>query len=455
MIEEFEHSGEWWLPHTPNKTKKGLLKFSPINGASLSLNGSLEDNYNQLETRYYDIIHGRTWDDKIITLWKCSYMGSFVDIRVILEGWHFNKAEDIKFASVDIHYSYLEDWLDRYSGFRVSPAIKERGTDVSYREPIAINSHINQDYSLEIQSHFKSQGLIAGTKRINMQQEITVNIGSIGSKQERSFDEYMHIKNRFRDFLTLAISESVQTLSFEGKVRTQKNEQGKPVSSTDTTVKIFYRTTNFVYPLAKISKHNILFKYSDISDRFADLLSNWFSREEILEPVYDLYFGILHDPDMYLSNQFLSVMQGIETYHRRTRRNNELPTKEHKERLDSIVNSTPTKYKEWLESKLKFSNERVLQDRLEELINDIFASIADLLVENKTDFIKDLKRTRNYFTHYDPDAEKKAAKDDELARLTGRAMLLLQSCLLHELGFGIDQIESIIKKNKHYDYLKK
>ncbi len=77
------------------------MKFSPKNGASLALNGSLEDNNSQLETRYYDMIHGRTWDDKIITLWKCleinnnrrnltGIVTSSLEIAFIFEGRHSN-----------------------------------------------------------------------------------------------------------------------------------------------------------------------------------------------------------------------------------------------------------------------------------------------------------------------------------------------------------------------------
>ncbi len=94
-------------------------------------------------------------------------MGSFFDIRIILEGRQFDKAEDIKFTSAGIRYSYLEEWLDTYSGFRISPAITERGIDVSYRQPNTINTHINQDYSLEIQSNFKALAYLTLSIRID------------------------------------------------------------------------------------------------------------------------------------------------------------------------------------------------------------------------------------------------------------------------------------------------
>jgi hypothetical protein len=221
--------------------------------------------------------------------------------------------------------------------------------------------------------------------------------------------------------LTLAVSESVQTFNFQGQVRQTQSGNAGNVQPTNTNVKIFYRTTNFMYPVKKLSQRNILFRYSDISQKFADFISNLFSKEQMLDSVYDLYFGTLHDPDMYVSHQFLSIIQGLETYHRRKTQD----------------------------------NDRKLRERLEEIVNKNFVTVADLIVEDNSKFIDDLVNTRNYLTHYNPKKKEKAAKDEDLVKLTGRAKLFLESSLLNELGFGIDEIKTIIQKNKHFDYLKK
>jgi hypothetical protein len=231
--------------------------------------------------------------------------------------------------------------------------------------------------------------------------------------------------------LSLAVSESVQTLRFEGEVKRQ-NAGDVGTGASDTTVMIFYRTTNFVYPRERISRHHILFTYTNILSRFAKIISDWFSKEQNLEPVYDLYFGTVYDPDMYVSYQFLSFMQAIETYHRRTRKNEELSPEEHKKRIDAIINASPHQYEHWLKCKLKYTNEPSLRKRLRELVKKDLTSVADLFVEDKNCFINKLVDTRNYLTHYGSDLSEAAAKDEELLKLTGRAKLLLESCLLYE-----------------------
>jgi hypothetical protein len=221
-------------------------------------------------------------------------------------------------------------------------------------------------------------------------------------------------------------------------------------------VVIFYKTTNFVYPREKVSPFHILFSYGDISERFANVISSWFSNEQILKPVYDLYFGTVHDPDMYLSQQFLSFMQAIETYHRRRRNNEDLPPEKHSERTNAIITNTPKDYKDWLNLKLKYSNEPHLRKRLKELVKRDFPNITDLFIEGKKDsFINTLVENRNYLTHYGSDGTGIAVKNEDLIRLTARVRLILESCLLDELGFSKDQIKNMIQKTKHFHFVKK
>ena len=67
----------------------------------------------------------------------------------------------------------------------------------------------------------------------------------------------------------------------------------------------------------RLYPYDMLFTFKDISDRFEILLKNWFEKADTLGPVYDLYFGTLYNPRMYLQHQFLSLIQAIEVYHRR------------------------------------------------------------------------------------------------------------------------------------------
>ncbi|MBA3736658.1 MAG: hypothetical protein H0W90_15955 [Actinobacteria bacterium] len=55
--------------------------------------------------------------------------------------------------------------------------------------------------------------------------------------------------------------------------------------------------------------------------------------------------------------------------------------------------------------------------------------------------------TRNYFTHWNPKLERKAAKDDDLVRLTEALRLILEALLLLEVGFAPDEIGALVASN--------
>jgi hypothetical protein len=143
------------------------LTFDPINRGSLALNGFLNNNLNG--TRY-DIIHGISSDGNrnVMTLKDCleirkelrlsGMITSLINVGVIFVGRQFNSSNDIKFTSVSLQYSYLDDWM--------------RG----HREAIAVQ--INEHYFLGIQRTLTHQRTQLGNTSIGPQQSYTVEIGS-------------------------------------------------------------------------------------------------------------------------------------------------------------------------------------------------------------------------------------------------------------------------------------
>ena len=82
-------------------------------------------------------------------------------------------------------------------------------------------------------------------------------------------------------------------------------------------VKIFYRLMNIPKAYKSLSPYNMLFTLTDISDRFETFLKNWFDKADLLEPFYNLYFGILYNPPTNPRPRFLSLIQAVESFHRR------------------------------------------------------------------------------------------------------------------------------------------
>ena len=74
------------------------------------------------------------------------------------------------------------------------------------------------------------------------------------------------------------------------------------------------------------------------------------------------------------------------------------------------------------------------------------------LVGDHLTFVRKVKYTRNYFTHWNTDLQDKAAQGEELFRITETLLFMLQTCLLMELDFTPEQCAELIGKNKKYQY---
>jgi predicted secreted protein len=152
---------------------------------------------------------------------------------------------------------------------------------------------------------------------------------------------------------------------------------------------------------------------------------------------------------MYLEDKFLSTVHAIESYHRRTMKNFELPEKQHKKRIEEILNAVPHEHKDWLENKLAYSNEPGLRRRLKEILEK-FADVLNDFIPDKDLFIHKVVTTRNYLIHYDEKLKEQSAKREELYYLTQKIKILIEICLLKELGFTSDNIKSLISRNRRY-----
>lgn len=152
---------------------------------------------------------------------------------------------------------------------------------------------------------------------------------------------------------------------------------------------------------------------------------------------------------VYLNLKFLSMVQALESYHRRAVSNKELPEDDHKERVARIMNAAPSEHKKWLKEKLNYSNEPRLRERLKDLSDTFHVTIKNLIPDRKY-FINKVIDTRNYMTHYDEDLKEKSAKEIELFIITEQLRSIVEMCLMKEIGFNSKEIDNLIcKRYKH------
>lgn len=444
MIERREYEGEWWFLEQPEKRFQGKLTFTPEEGSFLEIVSFQSKTEFQEEP---ELILGASVDGKKITLYKCfqtnkkSHWGEINSDKITFFcsfgfiGTHFEKADQINFKEVSMRYSYLDEWVDQ-SGFELIHEFQE--FEIKYKRPEPFLLEINENLKVQIGFEVSYPTFSHPQIEVSMVQKAWITFYPSAPK---TLDEYLKIIFNMTNFLTLSMSVPAYPTLIEGRNESEKIIVGD--KSILKPIDILFQQQSYVLKSVKsLHAREMLFTLKQISKK--DVLQKWFERAQVLEPVYNLYFGTYYQRG-YITNEFLNLTQALEAYHRNTMVNFELPLKEHNERINEILNSTSEAHKSWLSNKLKYSNEPTLRHRLRELWDKTPASISEKF-GSKNSFVNMTVDTRNYWTHFGDDLKANAATGEELYYLVVKLRILIQTCLLQELGFSPSEVELLMSK---------
>lgn len=457
-MDKFEYKGIWWLPDKPEKQISGTLRFTPNEGAILDLIGSFKDIKDINKMLEPEIILGISSNGKNITLHKCFETKSGANLPGLLTssfyanevfvGAHFQKSEDIKFRELSIRYSYLDGWVN-ISGFDIQYPDKKEVV-IKYKQPEPIQASISEDCKIFIDITYLTHSIVQ--KETSIKQKTYIKIEH---SIEKSLDEYRGIMRNIQNFLSLGITEPVYPLAIIGI--TEANKQIINDRPYNPPIEIYYRLPEISKAPRTLYPHDMLFTFKDISDRFEIFLKNWFEKANTLGPVYDLYFGTLYNPRMYLQHQFLSLIQAIEAYHRRKFEGKYLSDDDYEpiyEKLKEFISKLAIEpsFKEALNSKLNYGNEYSLRKRLKDLFEK-YKEVVNNFIKDKDIFINKVVDTRNYLTHYDKNLKEKAVDGEQLYYVTQQLKIVIMICLLSELGFNFKEIKNLLARNRRYKYV--
>lgn len=464
-MEQFEYNGIWWLPSKPDNEISGILHYHPTDGITLDLIGSFREFGNALSTHQEeDIILGVTSNGKEVTLYKCiefhsSYSSGFHSssyrVIVIFTGHHFEKIADIVFNEFLINYYHLKDWVG-INGFSLKSESDSKGylikETVTYVFPEEVRAKIAPlDVSLTFQ--FSSEGY--RKTEINLKQITCFKVVSSTPVQVDFFREKTN--NLLQGFLSLAIGKGTRPIAIKGYTQAAKYQLGNGEGQY-IDIEFFYVYSDLPHLRKKEELHpfEMIFTLKDIISDFESCLNNWFNKEDILRPVYNLYFVTLNEPSLLLDYKFLNFIQAIEIYHRRViggqYASGERFDVLYKNLLSAIPQGIDKNFKESIAQKLKYVHEFSLRKRLSDIF-DKCGSIISRVIENRGAFIEDVVNTRNYLTHYDKKVEMKAVQGEKLYRITQKLQVIVEICLLSELGLSLEKIDELIKRCRSYRFL--
>jgi len=451
MIDEREFRGYWWLPENPDEKVGGIASFSPSDGVSLELFSTLNEDPEYMGSGNVfrpDFIHGITTEGERVTLKNCirgSYsMSSSQGTGVanssyqaisLLSGAHFT--EQINFDRFRVQFPLLTKWAG-VTGVNYSGSVFEGGEvsagdtfEITYEFPESITAELEDaELKLIFNADF-NMGRVGG---VSIDEEVYFDI--IPDSDQVSYNDSIDYSGTLQDFITLATGKEVQASMMIGRLEREEQPGYNDVEvlfSTSGDLKL----PDSLHPL----KAN--FVLADIVDDFSELMNNWFQHYEELEPVYNLYFSVQYNSEMYLQNQLLSLTQAIETYHRREIGGQYLFDDEFEEFYDELCEIIPDRFDESFQDHLekgtfKYANEYSLRKRLSQLVSEQENILDELPMDIKAS-VNEIVNTRNYLTHYDEGISPRA-DTDELHPLILRLRAILETVLLSNLGIPEDQI---------------
>lgn len=457
----------------------------PFEGTEITDNSIALDFIKPEET----IILGLLENNEEVTLYKCfgqirnfefvkGRPNLFFQATYIFQKIHFQTEQEIKFKSISTRYSHLEEWVGR-SGVQATWAGDENKIWISYQPPASIplgeveglNASItfSQIYVNPFDICF---GAIYYKGSVEQKTFLTLQ-----NPQEKSIDKCVELIVHFRDFLSFAMSKPSSIDSITGKLDITYEKPALGDGGTYTTEEETKETqVNIIFALwnsekqsgIKISLHEMLFFYSDVEGRLGLVFKEWLHKKKMYESVFELFMTTVYTPSLYLHYGFLNMIQALEVYHGNKYEGTYQLDEAYKggvyKKLLEVINQFPSNsidsnygisddFRAALKGKLNFLNQYTLQTRLGEILEDIASLLPEDFIgeaEDRKKFISKASNTRHALAHHNKRQKKKAAKEQELLRLFHTLTVILQFCLLRELGFTDESIKNLIKRNRNY-----
>lgn len=450
IAEQHIKSGYFWLPSQPENKIPGTLKI--YDGGKIEL--EIIGNFNNDLTSFRDIltlqrIVGHIEKEGYVTLDACSYKEkslsfggiskSLLYIDKVLSGAHYEENEELTFSTFQFSVEGLDEWLS-ICGIKVDHDFSNQTASINYEVPPEISFMLNNGLKLSFTFSWTLPGYPIFTEaRITQKAYI-----KLSSEELRPLTDFTSTAYKITNFLCFALDETVSirdvsVTSSELQTEISKGEY-RPVS-----IKIFYRSLPFSETSPKINWHSMLFRFPQIKDNVAEIFNNWLNAYELIEPSFNLYFASKTGVHKYLNGKFLSLVQGLETYHRRTSDETMMEEKEYEALVSSILQTCPSDKQDWLSGRLKHGNEINLSARLKKVVEPFKEHIGSSRSRSK--MIRSIVDTRNYFTHYDKSLKNDAANGHDLWVLCMKMEAIFQLHFLKELGFTDEQIKAVVNNS--------
>ncbi|PXY38961.1 hypothetical protein DMB65_20090 [Flavobacterium cheongpyeongense] len=469
MDKEIVFKGEWFLPDNLDKKIKGILTFKPNEKYSLlELFGSFYEFEN---TDNIDFILGRSFDGTEITLHKCyirnirgvpknpeqklrmrnlsGQQSSSYALEFIFEGAHIKNYDELSFNEILSEIFNLDEWLGVHGFSNIDTNFERDNSlnlNLNYVEPTSIEFKINEELNGAFRFNTTTSNTSTFQKEYFVKQTTYL---TLLSKVSISLTDCIHYLFKFQNFLVISLYRHTNPSNIElicdkifDDVRTGEIEH----IQIPKRVKLYYSHRKNIVNEIPRTHFQMLFTYDDIKENFPLIINNWFENYKNLNATFNLIFYHFYMNEKIIDVFFLNLAQAAESFHYLLNINNKqcriLPKAEFEQRKKKIKESlNDDDLYDWINMQL--NNNLILEMRLKELIAKYsIPSISNFIGDTEL-FVKQVKHSRNYYTHFNPSVKKNALDGINLVELYMKLQRLLIAAILIEVGFDKEVLNQL------------
>lgn len=422
-----DKQGEFWFKNDEENIFTGrIIKEKDIYVLKTDIFGTYKE-----KPKYDNVIIGKI-DNIPVTIYESYLKESYpkLNFLVLYIFKNYNYETELSFNNIVIKFNNLEEWIGNesfeYDNKNQHTIIKSKFNEISFKQfENSINFLLGNIESFESNSYS-----VANTYSVQIEYQ-----------EQQKFRNILNDIMLIKKFLTFAMYTPTEIKSIKCDI----SETEEQPNYTYVYSEYFNKTSD------EIIKYDILINFNDIKNK-SDIFEKWFEVYKKYEPLFNIYFTNF-STNSTLEYEFLSYTQALEAY---MRKNDEfkdyyMDLEEYeiiKSELNDYVKHSKMDWdhKNSWESRIEYGNEVSLRKRLKDLIaylND-YKIIKEIAGAKPKKFIDEVTDNRNYYTHYDENSD--FEKDiEKLFALNFKLKLLIELCILKELGFNEKFIDNKLK----------
>lgn len=431
-MEEKSFRGVWWSPEhreveidvntdlstIPDGATAGIVKYDPGSLVQIELIGELGRPDNVSELSY---IHGMTTEGDKITISDClskSVTRTEGSGYFATENWvgqdifHHEHTLDGEYSSIDLHFPNLEHWTN-------TGTLERDDEDDQYDPRKKVVKTGRDDFSIKLV-------MLDYPSPHEFSSYVDSAMFSLDFNSPQNYDtistEYIR---PIQNFLSLAMINPI----FPSVIRCGDVRNKIEIYPYD----INYTDVDDIYP------NSMFFTLDDID--FETAILEWFDHHDDIKTLHNLYFSTLYSDSMFLELEFLSLVIGLETYHRRAFPGDyhmedmpyEAYRKAAKERLPDVAAKGRT-----MDLLNSIGNDYSLRERLESVVSEHRSILNSLMDVDET-----LKQSTN-FRHELAHGLNSSQDKQELSQISSRLRAICEVFFLRAVGLEEAEITNTL-----------